>query len=75
MTMKTISKSAFKPKAFEYLRLVEHGESLVITDRGKPVARVVPFDGGAGSARGALAGSITRYERPIDPVGAEDWET
>ena len=40
----TISKSRFKPRALEYFRRVETtGEELVITDRGRPVAKVVPY--------------------------------
>ena len=43
MIVKTVSKSAFKPHAFEYFRMVETGQTIVITDHGKPVARIVPY--------------------------------
>ena len=40
----TISKSQFKARALEYFRRVEKsGKSIVITDRGKPVLRLVPY--------------------------------
>ncbi len=41
---KTISKSKFKARALEYFREVERtGQALVITDRGRPVLRLVPY--------------------------------
>ena len=40
----TVSKSKFKPQALKYFRRVEEsGESLVITDRGKPVLKILPY--------------------------------
>ena len=40
----TVSKSKFKPQALEYFRQVEEsGEPLVITDRGKPVLKILPY--------------------------------
>jgi PIN domain nuclease of toxin-antitoxin system len=40
----TVSKSKFKPLALEYFRRVqETGEEIVITDRGKPVAKPGKF--------------------------------
>ena len=42
--METVSKSRFKPAALQYFRRVEQkGEEIVITDRGRPVAKVVPY--------------------------------
>lgn len=39
-----VSKSRFKPQALEYFRQVEKsGEPLIITDRGKPVLKVLPY--------------------------------
>ena len=36
-----ISKSQFKPRSLEYFRLIEEsGETLIITDRGRPVLKV-----------------------------------
>ena len=41
---KIVSKAGFKPKALEYFRLVEEtGIELVITDRGRPVAKITPY--------------------------------
>lgn len=39
-----VSKSALKAKMFEYLRNVEaSGIPLVVTDYGKPVLKILPF--------------------------------
>jgi prevent-host-death family protein len=73
-----VSKSKFKPAALEYFRKVqETGEEIIISDRGKPVLKIVPFRGetaGSRKAKNRLAGSLLRYESPFEPVGLEDWE-
>ena len=74
MDMKVVQKSKFKPKAFEYFRLVEQGESIVITDHGRPVARIVPYSEGPGDAVGSLRGTLVAYWDPLEPVGEADWE-
>ncbi len=41
----TVSKSQFKPRSLEYFRRVEQtGENLVITDHGRPVLKIVPYE-------------------------------
>jgi prevent-host-death family protein len=73
--MKTVSKSQFKPRALEYLRNVEAtGEELVITDRGRPVLKVVPYVDDPEELLKPLRGSVIKYEDPTEPVGVEDWE-
>ncbi len=40
---KRVAKSRFKPHALEYFREVERtGKALIITDRGKPVLKIIP---------------------------------
>jgi prevent-host-death family protein len=72
----TVSKSKFKPLALEYFRRVqETGEEIVITDHGKPVAKIVPFREGNGAAVNILSqlrGTLIRYEGPYVPVALED---
>ena len=69
----TISKSAFKPKALQYFRLIEEtGEELVITDNGQPVIRIIPYRAPAGQV--SLRGSVQRFKRPLDPVAEGDWD-
>ena len=70
--MKTVTKSEFKPRSFEYFRLVEGGETLVITNHGRPVAKIVPYQGQ--SATGVLTGVIKSYQDPTEPVSEEEWE-
>jgi prevent-host-death family protein len=73
--METISKSRFKPRALEYVRAVqESGVPLVITEHGRPVLRIVPYRLAPRADIEALRGSILRYDDPIEPVGAVDWE-
>lgn len=71
---KVISKSEFKPRALEFLRQVQQtGEAIVITDRGRPVARIEPYSEGDDTVA-QLRGLVLRYDDPLEPVGEEDWE-
>ncbi|MBC8195715.1 MAG: type II toxin-antitoxin system prevent-host-death family antitoxin [Acidimicrobiia bacterium] len=47
-----------KAKLSEYLGLVADGEAVVVTDRGRPVARLVPYDHGSAVERGIAEGWI-----------------
>jgi prevent-host-death family protein len=64
--MRSIGIRELRQHASRYLRDVEHGETIEITDRGRPVARLVPpADGGPFEqliARGRLRPA--RYGRP-----------
>jgi len=74
--MQTVSKSRLKAKALEYFRQIERtGRELVVTDRGRPVLKIVPYRGKSREARRALKGSVLRYDDPTEPVGVEDWES
>lgn len=52
-----------KARLSEFLGRVEAGESLVVTDRGRPVARVVPFSAESGVERGIEEGWIEAPRR------------
>lgn len=41
--MATTTVSQLKAKLSEQLRLVQAGEEVTITDRGRPIARILPF--------------------------------
>lgn len=41
--MKTISFTDFRKKASGFITEVEHGETIVLMRRGKPIAEVIPF--------------------------------
>ena len=41
--MRTIGVRELRQQASKYLREVEHGETIEVTDRGRPVALLVPI--------------------------------
>jgi prevent-host-death family protein len=70
-----ISKSQFKPRALHYFREIEKtGKELIISDRGKPVLKIVPYQENPEDALKALRNTVVKYEDPTQPVGIEDWE-
>ncbi|MHB0980928.1 MAG: type II toxin-antitoxin system Phd/YefM family antitoxin [Thermoleophilia bacterium] len=70
-----VSKSRFKAMALEYLRNVEQrGEELVITDHGRPVARVVPLTTDVEGLLAPFRGAVVSYRDPTEPVAGGDWE-
>lgn len=75
MNNNQISKSEFKSKALEYFRQVEAtGESIIVTDHGKPALEVRPYRGLNHSPLDVLRGSVVRYDNPTEPVAVDDWE-
>lgn len=71
----TVSKSQFKARALGYFRMVEETRrEIVITDRGRPVLKVVPFAREPGEALMILRDTVVRYDAPTEPVGEDDWE-
>jgi len=70
-----VSKSKLKPRLLAYLRRVEEtGEELVITDRGRPVAKIVPYQRPNADPLDSLRHTVVRYDDPTEPVAVEDWE-
>jgi prevent-host-death family protein len=69
MTMKTIAVSELKARLSEELRYVRAGGELVVTDRGQPIARLVPI---ANEADGNLARLVTaglaRHGGELEPA-------
>lgn len=45
MTMVTAGVAQLKARLSEYLARVQGGEEVVVTDRGRPIARLVPTGG------------------------------
>jgi prevent-host-death family protein len=71
-----VSKSDFKPRALQYFREVEQtGKALIITDRGKPVLKILPYSDEPDESLKMLRNSVVKYENPTDPVGLDDWES
>ena len=74
MQPERVSKSRFKPRALEYFRQVEEsGRALIITDRGRPVLKIVPYSADPDAALKALRHSVLAYKDPTEPVGLGDW--
>lgn len=83
--MRSAAISRLKASLSEYLDVVRAGEEVLVTDRGKPIARIVPIPGGRGpnaarmkemAAAGILRlgkGSVSKgfwsIRRPADPGG------
>jgi hypothetical protein len=76
MLKTTVSKSEFKAKALEYMRFVEqNNQPITVTDMGSPVIQINPYIPiPKKSNLYDLRGTLLKYERPLDPVGVEDWE-
>ena len=71
-----VSKSRFKAQALELFRQVERtGKPITITDRGKPVLRLVPYREDPQEAVRMLRETVVKYRAPTQPVGADDWES
>jgi prevent-host-death family protein len=69
----TIGAGDFKAKCLQLLDdVAEHRESLVITKRGKPVAKLVPMPSST-ELFGALAGSVIKEKDILSPLDAE-WD-
>ena len=70
-----VSKSQFKPRSLEYFRLIEEsGETIIITDRGKPVLKVMPYTDNFEDRLKILRNSVLQYDDPTQPVALEDWK-
>jgi prevent-host-death family protein len=76
--MITVSKSSLKAKMLEYFRQVEEtGEELVVTDNGRPVAKVVAIRAKTSAAEvfGDVRGRVVYREDILAPTTDEWSET
>ena len=70
-----VSKSKFKPRALEYFREIEKtGKELIISDRCKPVLKIVPYSENPEEALKVLRDTVVKYDDPTESVGLDDWE-
>ena len=73
--MQEISKSQFKPKALEVMREVERtGESVVITDHGRPALELRVYSSAEVDPLARLEGSVVEFSDPVMPIADGDWE-
>ena len=68
MRKKIIGFYEVKTKLSEILRRLQRGESFTITNRGKPVADLLPSREAARQKTAAAIGAILRINRTIAPV-------
>lgn len=66
--MKTIGVRELRQHASRYLEEVAGGESIEITDRGHPIARLVPITGDPWKDL-VNAGEVVRAARPMNAEG------
>jgi prevent-host-death family protein len=67
--MRTVKIGKLKNQLSAYLRHVRNGEEVLVLDRDKPVARILPFDDSAISeeeARLVASGAMKLPEREMD---------
>ncbi len=66
--MTTVGVRELRQRASELLRLVEQGETVEITDRGRPVALLAPLPVGSPLARMRAAGEIDPATEVLDDL-------
>jgi prevent-host-death family protein len=71
--MKTASVAELKARLSEFLAAVRRGDDVVVTDRGRPVARLTALDPGEDARMTALvrSGAVRPSRRRPDPARFE----
>jgi len=79
--MQTVSLSDFQNHCVVLLKQVEKiGESLLITEDGHPVVRIMPYDESSiekytEELLAMLRGNVRHYDAPEEPVGESEWKS
>jgi prevent-host-death family protein len=72
MSMRTVGLKVLKNKLSEYVRAAASGETVLVTDRGRTVAEIVPHKTETGltpfQERGVREGWLTPAKRPFGPL-------
>ncbi len=72
--MKRVPITSLKARLSEYLEAVKAGEEIVVTDRGRPVAKLIPMTGeGQEDARIAELVKAGLARPPIAPLSDDFW--
>jgi prevent-host-death family protein len=70
--MRTVGLKALKNKLSEYVRLAASGETVIVTDRNRVVAEIVPHKPDSGltpfQQQGVREGWLTPAKRPFAPL-------
>jgi len=72
--VKRVPISKLKARLSEYLKVVRAGEEVIVTDRGKPVARIAPISGPEETESRLWMLVRTGQARPPDVEGGIDLE-
>jgi prevent-host-death family protein len=68
--MRAIGIRELRQSASRYLRAVQEGETFEVTDRGRPIAMLVPIPSGSGIDRLARRGRLTPGVGDVLEMGA-----
>lgn len=72
--MKTMPVSKFKAQALrEFNRVAATREGVIVTRRGKPLAKVVPYQPESAQP-GGLSHTLVREGDIVSPLGPDAWE-
>ncbi len=73
--MNTLTISEFKAKALAIVaQVAKTGEPVVVTKRGKPIAKVIPFFVATKPLQpGRMQGTVLHEDDIVSPLGAEMW--
>ncbi len=74
--MKTMAISQFKAQALKIIdQIAQDHETMIITKRGKPLARILPYEENEDTAKpGQLADTLVFEEDIVSPLGEDMWE-
>lgn len=78
LQMSNVTVTELRQNLRAYLAKVHRGARVRITSSGKVIAEMIPPSADKATAavsRARLRGSVTTYERPLDPVlAADEWD-
>lgn len=76
VTMKTMTITEFKTHALKTINSIsKHKEGIVITKRGNPLARIIPFTKIEDDHKPGKLSNTLIYEKDIiSPLDENDWE-
>ncbi len=76
--MSSVNVTELRQNLPAYLEKVRRGQRIRVTHRGRVIAELSPpaaTPDEATAARALLRGSITRYDRPLEPaIAPNEWE-
>jgi prevent-host-death family protein len=69
-----VTAAEFKAKCLRLMdEVAKHRTAVVITKRGKPIARLVPIENDPIDPFGCMAGTVKIFGDIISPIDEDDW--